>query len=106
MHASSLLNNFILEITGDVFGLCTHTHLYFFQVIVKRDDKITLYCKGAGRSITTTRVCSVHCSNVFDFTDSVVFARLEKASAELMNTTIQHLSVDTVFFTRTQYNKM
>jgi phospholipid-translocating ATPase len=40
------------------------------SVIVKREDKITLYCKGA---------------------DSIVFARLDETSKDAMQTTLKHL---------------
>jgi len=49
-----------------------HHSLFSLQVIVRRDGKIQLLCKGA---------------------DTTVNARLEKASAEILELTNEHLNV-------------
>ena len=85
------------------------------QVIVRYNGKITLYCKGAGKSVLSSLLSSSLFSLlsllssslpsltcVFQLlshtptpTDSVVFARLSEESSPLKKVTLDHLGVST-----------
>ncbi len=57
---------------------------------MKYEDKITLYCKGAGWYIINTYLPKIHLNL---FSDSVVLARLGSGSDRLKRTTLGHLAV-------------
>lgn len=58
-------------------------------MIVKHEDKIRLYCKGAGNFVY---VCMYKSFRILAL-DSVVFARLDEESNEEKLTTLDHLGV-------------
>ncbi len=64
-------------------------------MIVRIDGKIMLYCKGAGTKIAIKYENVPLLSFLFDFSDTIVFARLNQESQPLMKTTLAHLAVST-----------